>query len=314
MKTAAFSWGIIYRFTLSTAAIQNYERKTILRLTPRKSIMPAIPKSLLWTELNHQPSNQLAAQPGPDVIQHRRLKTAAPSNSRNLVNDRTKSIWRVADAVCFDVDSTVCEDEAIDELAKFCGKENEITQITRVAMAGKMDFRAALKTRLQIINPSLQKLEEFKQANPPRLSKGIRELISALHKKGVAVYLVSGGFDAIIRDVALQLNIPVENIHANRLKFYADGSYAGFDEDAPVSRSGGKAEVLKQLKETHNHNHIVMIGDGATDLQTCPPADAFIGFGGNQLREEVKQNAGWFVMDFQELLDELTNITANNEA
>lgn len=30
-------------------------------------------------------------------------------------------IWRNADAVCFDVDSTVCKDEGIDELAEFCG-------------------------------------------------------------------------------------------------------------------------------------------------------------------------------------------------
>lgn len=31
------------------------------------------------------------------------------------------STWRNAHAVCFDVDSTVCEDEGIDELAAFCG-------------------------------------------------------------------------------------------------------------------------------------------------------------------------------------------------
>lgn len=35
-------------------------------------------------------------------------------------------IWRQADAVCFDIDSTVIQEEGIDELAKYCGKGEEI--------------------------------------------------------------------------------------------------------------------------------------------------------------------------------------------
>lgn len=80
-----------------------------------------------------------------------------------------------------------------------------------------------------------------------------------------------------------------------------------------------------------------MIGDGATDAEACPPADAFIGelggqtgwlggrllvlkihfspllyiflsfigFGGNVVRESVKAKAKWFVTSFQEIIDEL---------
>ena len=60
---------------------------------------------------------------------------------------RTKQIWRNADAVCFDVDSTVCRDEAIDELAKFLGKGEEVSACTNLAMNGSMSFRQALKMR-----------------------------------------------------------------------------------------------------------------------------------------------------------------------
>ncbi|KAF8766478.1 Phosphoserine phosphatase like protein [Argiope bruennichi] len=45
------------------------------------------------------------------------------------LDDRVKSIWRSADAVCFDIDSTVCTDEAIDELAKFVGREKEVAEL-----------------------------------------------------------------------------------------------------------------------------------------------------------------------------------------
>jgi len=48
-----------------------------------------------------------------------------------------------------------------------------------------------------------------------------------------------------------------------------------------------------------------MIGDGATDMEASPPADAFIGFGGNVVREKVKNGAKWFVNSFDKLLEEL---------
>lgn len=46
-------------------------------------------------------------------------------SSESIVRD----IWRNTDAVCFDVDSTVCRDEAIDELAKFANKEKEVMEM-----------------------------------------------------------------------------------------------------------------------------------------------------------------------------------------
>lgn len=55
------------------------------------------------------------------------------------------------------------------------------------------------------------------------------------------------------------------------------GEFAGFDENQPTSRSGGKAEVIHYLKETRGYKSIVHIGDGSTDLEASPPADAFIG-------------------------------------
>ena len=41
---------------------------------------------------------------------------------------QAKTVWRKADAVCFDVDSTVIMDEGIDELAAFCGRGKEVSQ------------------------------------------------------------------------------------------------------------------------------------------------------------------------------------------
>ena len=63
--------------------------------------------------------------------------------------------------------------------------------------------------------------------------------------------------------------------------------------------------MISLLKNRFGYKSMVMVGDGATDMEACPPADAFIGFGGNQIREAVKARAEWYVTDFDVLRKEL---------
>lgn len=222
-----------------------------------------------------------------------------------------KEIWRKADAVCFDVDSTVCCDEAIDELARYVGKSKEVSDITKSAMLGGANFREALAKRLEIIQPNTKILSKYLEVHAPRLTDHIEELVSLLHQLGRDVYLISGGFDVIIQPAAERLNIPMENVFANSIKFFYDGSYAGFDKSRPTSNQDGKSRVIAALKQTRGYKSIVMVGDGVTDLEACPPADAFIGFGGNQVRETVRDNSHWFVYSFKELITELPYCNGN---
>jgi len=53
---------------------------------------------------------------------------------------------------------------------------------------------------------------------------------------------------------------------------YILGEYAGFDETQPTAESGGKGKVITHLKEQFHFKKVVMIGDGATDMEACPPA------------------------------------------
>lgn len=52
-----------------------------------------------------------------------------PVVMNNQEMNEAKEIWRSAQAVCFDVDSTVILLEGIDELAKFCGKGEAVAQL-----------------------------------------------------------------------------------------------------------------------------------------------------------------------------------------
>jgi len=53
---------------------------------------------------------------------------------------------------------------------------------------------------------------------------------------------------------------------------FSPGEYAGFDESQPTAESGGKGKVISMLKEKYGFKTVVMIGDGATDAEACPPA------------------------------------------
>uniref|UniRef100_A0A1B0AI36 Phosphoserine phosphatase n=1 Tax=Glossina pallidipes TaxID=7398 RepID=A0A1B0AI36_GLOPL len=205
--------------------------------------------------------------------------------------------------VCFDVDSTVIREEGIDELADFCGKGSEVARVTKDAMAGTMTFQDALKMRLDIIQPSQKQISDFLKERPSTLSRNIKRFVQHLQAKGKEIYLISGGFHSLIEPVAIELGISLKNIYANKLMFFYNGDYADFDASQPTSRSGGKAEAIANIRQMYPKDILVtMIGDGATDLEAVPPANYFIGFGGNVLRPEVQKHAQYYVTDFEQLM------------
>ena len=65
--------------------------------------------------------------------------------------DITLQKWRNADAVCFDVDSTLITIEGLDALAEYCGVGEEVRQWTKCAMGSSVTFQESLKARLDIV-------------------------------------------------------------------------------------------------------------------------------------------------------------------
>lgn len=219
----------------------------------------------------------------------------------------TLAAWRAADAVCFDVDSTFCSDESIDEVAAFLGVGEQVAALTASAMGGTVKFQDALRDRLALMNCSRQDMDRFLAAHPPRISPGIPALVSALQSRGTSVYLVSGGFRVIIDPIADLMGIPRENVFANTLLWDDAGAYAGFDAGEFTSQSGGKARAVAHLRREKGYRTVVAVGDGATDLEARTPEGAriFIGYGGVVERPAVAQGADWFVSSFDPLIEAL---------
>jgi phosphoserine phosphatase len=223
----------------------------------------------------------------------------------NNIGDAMYALYK-ADAVCFDVDSTVIAEEGIDVLAEYLGQGEQVAALTKRAMEGGMKFQDALQMRLELLQPSKQAIQQLLQEQPLQLTPNVDTLMAALQQKQVDIWLVSGGFRIMIEPVAQLLNIPKSNIVANTILFDNDsdngGKYQGFDKTEPTSADMGKPKALQQLQSQNNYQCMVMVGDGATDAQAKPPAKAFIGFGGIIERQAVKEKADWFVTDFMDMV------------
>jgi glycerol-3-phosphate dehydrogenase (NAD+) len=225
-------------------------------------------------------------------------------------------LWRNAHAVCFDVDCTVAINDSLDLLAEFMGVGKQVAEITNAAMDGTMSLEDALTARLRVINPKPSDIHAFLAANPPesRLVPGAAQLIAALQSRGVAVYLISGGFRELSLPIARALGIPPKNLFANRMNWQFNDDtgeidkLVGFDENESTGHQFGKPKVIAALRKMFPFDTVVMIGDGITDLeavQASGGADLFIGFGGVVRRPAVVEKAEWFVDDFATLKDAL---------
>jgi phosphoserine phosphatase len=113
----------------------------------------------------------------------------------------------------------------------------------------------------------------------------------------------------MIRPIADLVGVPYHRIYANNILFdgaLGKGDYLCYDNSQYTCRDGGKASVIAHLKTELGVGKVVMIGDGVTDMEAQPPADAFIGYGGVVSREPVQKGADWFVTDFRAVIEALS--------
>jgi phosphoserine phosphatase len=121
------------------------------------------------------------------------------------------------------------------------------------------------------------------------------ELVRELHARNWVTVILSGGFAPLIAPLAHTLGI--EHVEAVPLYFDEHGDYAGYGEDYPTTRGGGKNVVIREWKQAMLPERVVMIGDGVSDLETNEDVDMFIGFGAVVARERVRLGADHWVSE-----------------
>jgi phosphoserine phosphatase len=199
------------------------------------------------------------------------------------------------EVICFDCDSTLSKIEGIDELARRVGMGEEMAKLTDAAMNGELPLEAVYGRRLVTIQPDLASISWLAELYIEQIVPGVKEVFATLLSQGKEVHIISGGLRQAILPLANVLNVPEHNVHAVDIVFNEDGSYQAYDENSPLARSGGKAEICKQLLQ--GKSSLVMIGDGKTDMEAKQPGVTVIGFGGVCDRAVVRGMADEFVDD-----------------
>ncbi|KAI5298439.1 hypothetical protein KEM56_004065, partial [Ascosphaera pollenicola] len=106
----------------------------------------------------------------------------------------------------FDMDSTLIEQEVIDEIAKFIGVEKEVSEITARAMNGELDFTASLQERVALLKGVPANV--FDQLKPKiRITQGARQLCRSLKTLGCKMAVLSGGFQPLADWLAGELGL-----------------------------------------------------------------------------------------------------------
>ena len=177
--------------------------------------------------------------------------------------------------IMLDMDSTLIEQEVINLLGAAAGQSIAIEAITHKAMAGDLDFKAALIERVALLKGMDQNILN-QVRDQITLTKGAKKLIDELHQQGHKVGVVSGGFIEVIEPILNSLSI--DFYRANKLKI-SDGLLTG-EIEGPLIDSHAKRIALEQFakQEKVPLEQTVAIGDGANDLEMIKAAGLGIAF------------------------------------
>ncbi|MBS4011512.1 MAG: phosphoserine phosphatase SerB [Roseovarius sp.] len=163
-----------------------------------------------------------------------------------------------------DMDSTIIQQECIDELAEVAGVGAHVRAITARAMNGELDFEGALIERVALLKDLPETVIGEVLASRISFMPGGAALVATMRAKGAYCALVSGGFTAFTQSVAAHLGFD-EN-RANTL-LVAKGRLIG-DVARPILGRAAKVQALEEISTRLgiSETDVLAVGDGANDL------------------------------------------------
>lgn len=210
-----------------------------------------------------------------DIARVRELATAALARQPVdiIVQDAARRKKRLLVA---DMESTIIQQEMLEEMADAIGKRAEVTAITQRAMNGELDFAAALRERVALFAGLPATLLD-EMAARITLMPGAAALVTTMRQHGATCWLASGGFRVYTQLIATRLGFDSEC--ANEL-LIADGALTGQVAEPILDRNSklavlerGVAELGIKLQDT------LTVGDGANDLAMIGASSAAGGLG-----------------------------------
>ena len=163
-----------------------------------------------------------------------------------------------------DMDSTMIQQECIDELADEAGVGERVAAITAAAMNGELDFDGALRERVELLKGLPESVIGDVLDKRITLMPGGPALLATMKAHGAYAALVSGGFTAFTAAIAETLGFD-EN-RANTL--IADGGELTGEVGLPILGKQAKVDALEEITARLgiSETDVLAVGDGANDL------------------------------------------------
>ncbi|MGB2552137.1 phosphoserine phosphatase SerB [Campylobacter sp. MOP51] len=175
----------------------------------------------------------------------------------------------------FDFDSTLMDGETIDFLAQAHGVGDEVSAITKRAMAGELDFFESLTKRVSLLKGlSVEKVDEICENLP--LMPGAFELIAHLKSKGIKVVVFSGGFHAGTDRAQAKLKFDASFANILHSK---DGALSGL-VGGEMMFGFSKGAMMQNLQNLLgiSKDETMSVGDGANDISMFEHSSLKIAF------------------------------------
>jgi len=163
-----------------------------------------------------------------------------------------------------DMDSTMIQQECVDELAAEAGVGQRVADITARAMNGELDFEEALIERVGLLKGlPVSMIDKVLQARIT-LMPGGATLLATMKRDGAYSALVSGGFTQFTSAISARLGF--DEHRANTL--LTDGAQLSGAVGRPILGREAKVAALNDITKRHgmSANDVLAVGDGANDL------------------------------------------------
>ena len=197
--------------------------------------------------------------------------------------------------VALDMDSTLIQQEVMDELGASQDKRLKMSQITKKAMDGELDFKKSFLERAALLKDvPISALDEVIAG--VELNEGAHRLIKSLRHFGYKTCLISGGFQEVGDYFANELGI--DYVRANRLEI-VNGKFTGKVEGEIID-ADKKAELLEDIsaKEGISLAQTIAVGDGANDLPMLSKAGLGVAYRAKPVvKEQAKHAISHFGLD-----------------
>ncbi|KAF2150496.1 phosphoserine phosphatase serb [Myriangium duriaei CBS 260.36] len=182
----------------------------------------------------------------------------------------------------FDMDSTLIQQEVIDELARAVGQYDRVAAITEAAMRGEeayKDFELSLRARVALLKGVEGAIWDELKRDVIRFTPGAKELIRCLKSQGWKTAVLSGGFVPLAEWVKGELGL--DYAYANRLETDGEGRLTGrLEEGSMVVDGQRKKALLREIAEREGvaRDAVIAVGDGSNDLPMMGEAALGIAF------------------------------------